>query len=139
MRLFFYRLSLCSFESVCVSTQSCPTLCDPMKCNLSGSSVLRISRQEYWSGLPFPPPGDLPKAGIEPASHASPKLAGRFFTSYATWKAPKFLDWTGFLKEPDICLNRELLVAIAIKTKCSCFSKNELKFLTKVVREIEKF
>ena len=57
MRLFFYRISLCSFESVCVSTQSCPTLCDPMECNLSGSSVHGISRQEYWSGLPFPPPG----------------------------------------------------------------------------------
>ena len=35
-------------------------------------------RQEYWSGLPFPPPGDLPHPGIEPASLA---LAGRFFTT----------------------------------------------------------
>ena len=33
-------------------------------------------RQEYWSGLPFPPPGDLPSPGIEPAS---PTLAGEFF------------------------------------------------------------
>ena len=37
-------------------------------------------RQEYWSGLPYPPPGDLPNLGIEPASPASPALAGRFFT-----------------------------------------------------------
>ena len=37
-----------------------------------------FSRQEYWSGLPFPPPGDLPNPGIEPAS---PALAGRFFTT----------------------------------------------------------
>ena len=35
-------------------------------------------RQEYWSGLPFPPPGDLPDSGIEPVS---PELAGRFFTT----------------------------------------------------------
>ena len=35
-------------------------------------------RQEYWSGLPFPSPGDLPDPGIEPSS---PALAGRFFTS----------------------------------------------------------
>ena len=35
-------------------------------------------RQEYWSGLPFPPPGDLPDPGIEPAS---PVLAGVFFTT----------------------------------------------------------
>ena len=36
-----------------------------------------FSRQEYWSGLPFPPPGDLSDPGIEPASLASPALAGR--------------------------------------------------------------
>ena len=37
-------------------------------------------RQEYWSGLPFPPPGDLPNPGIEPASLAAPALAGGLFT-----------------------------------------------------------
>ena len=37
-----------------------------------------FSRQEYWSGLPFPPPGDLPDPGIELASPLSPALAGRF-------------------------------------------------------------
>ena len=37
--------------------------------------------QEYWSGLPFPSPGDLPRSGIEPLSPASPALAGRFFTA----------------------------------------------------------
>ena len=39
---------------------------------------MEFSRQEYWSGLPFPSPGDLPDPGIEPAS---PTLAGGFFTS----------------------------------------------------------
>ena len=43
-----------------------------------------FSRQEYWSGLPCPPPGDVPDPGIEPAS---PVLAGRFFTISATWGA----------------------------------------------------
>ena len=38
-------------------------------------------RQEYWSGLPFPSPGDLPNPRIEPASLVSPALAGRFFTT----------------------------------------------------------
>ena len=38
---------------------------------------VEVFRQEYWSGLPFPPPGDLPDPGIQPAS---PELAGRFFT-----------------------------------------------------------
>ena len=40
-----------------------------------------FSRQEYWSGLPFPPPGNLSDPGIEPASPASPVLAGRFSTT----------------------------------------------------------
>ena len=47
-----------------------------------------FSRQEYWSGLPFPPPGDLPDPGIEPASLTSPVLAAGFFTTSATWEAP---------------------------------------------------
>ena len=44
-------------------------------------------RQEYWSGLPFPPPGDLPDPGTEPASLMSPALARGFFTTSATWEA----------------------------------------------------
>jgi len=38
-------------------------------------------RQEYWSGLPFPSPGDLPDPGIKPASPVIPALAGVFFTT----------------------------------------------------------
>ena len=47
---------------------------------------MEFSRQEYWSGLPCPPPGDLPPLGIKPVSLASPVLAGRFFTTSATWE-----------------------------------------------------
>ena len=47
-----------------------------------------FSRQEYWSGLPCPPPGDLPDPEIEPTSLMSPALAGRFFTTNATWEVP---------------------------------------------------
>ena len=42
---------------------------------------MEFSRQGYWSGLPFAPPGDLPDPGIELASLASPALAGRFFAT----------------------------------------------------------
>ena len=45
-----------------------------------------FSRQEYWSGLPFPSPGDFPNPGIKPASRMSPALAGRFFTTSDTWE-----------------------------------------------------
>jgi len=46
-------------------------------------------REEYWSGLSCPPSGDLPNAGIEPESLASPALAGGFFTTSVTWEALK--------------------------------------------------
>ena len=42
---------------------------------------VEFSRQEYWSGLPFPAPGNLPDPGVEPMSLASPALAGEFFTT----------------------------------------------------------
>ena len=67
-------------ECVCV-TRSCPTLCDPMDCSPPAALSMGLSRQEYWSGLPFPPPGDVPDPGIEPTSPASLALAGRFFTA----------------------------------------------------------
>ena len=46
-----------------------------------------FSRQEYWSGLPWPPPGDLPDPGIEPMSLVPPALAGGFFSTSAAWGA----------------------------------------------------
>ena len=45
---------------------------------------MRFSRQEYWSGWPCPPPGDIPDPGIEPKSLMSPALASGFFTTEAT-------------------------------------------------------
>ena len=46
------------------------SLCDPMAYSLRGSPSMGFSRQGYWSGLPFPSPGDLPDPGIEPGSPA---------------------------------------------------------------------
>ena len=50
--------------------QSCPTLCDPWTAAHQAPLSMRFSRQGYWSGLPFPSPGDLPNPGIEPGSPA---------------------------------------------------------------------
>ena len=47
---------------------------------------MEFSRQEYWSGLPCPMPGDLPNPGSEPSSLAD--LTGGFLTTKATWEAP---------------------------------------------------
>ena len=71
----------------CMCAQSCPTLCNPMDWSLPGYSVHGIST--YWSGFPFPPPGDLPNPEMEPMSPASPALVGWFFTTEPPGK-PQF-------------------------------------------------
>ena len=50
-----------------------------------------FSRQDYWSGFPFPTPGDLLNPGIKPLSLVSPALAGGFITTHTTWEA--FETW----------------------------------------------
>ena len=68
--LFLFCMCSCSIA------KSRPTLCD-----LPVSSVMGFSRQEHWSGLPLPSPGDLPNSGIELPSAVSPALADGFFTT----------------------------------------------------------
>ena len=58
--------------------QSCPTLCNPWTVAHQALPSMGFSRQEYWSGLPFPSPGDLPNPGIEPRS---PTLQADMLTS----------------------------------------------------------
>ena len=51
---------------------------------------MEFSRREYWSGLPFPPPEDLPNPGTKPRSHC---ISGRFFTIWATREAHSSFWW----------------------------------------------
>ena len=69
------------YVHACSVAQSCLTLCNPMDGSPPGFSVHEILQEEYWSGLPYPPPGDLPDPGIEPTFLASPALAGRLFNT----------------------------------------------------------
>ena len=76
--------------------QPCPTLCNPMDCSLPGSSVacqaplsMEFFRQEYWSGLPFPTPGNLPNPRIKLSCNAD-----RFFNISLTWEAPYIQTYT---------------------------------------------
>ena len=55
------------FSSV---AQSCPTLCDPSTVAHQAPLFMEFSNQEYWSGLPCPPPGDCPDPGVKPTSPA---------------------------------------------------------------------
>ena len=66
--------------------QLCLTLCNPMDRFRQAPLSVGFSRQTYWSGLPCPPPGDLPDPGTEPASLKSPALAGGFFAISVTGK-----------------------------------------------------
>ena len=73
------RLGLCNLSAyftwnmLCLVTQSCLTLCDTVNCRCHRLLCPRgFSRQEYWSGLPYPPPGDLSNSRIEPRSPACP-------------------------------------------------------------------
>ena len=78
----------------------------------AGQAPLSIgfSRQEYWNGLPCPPLGNLPDPGIEPTSLIYSVLAGRFFTTSATWEVPSSiyeaniyqLDFVHYLGYTDI-------------------------------------
>ena len=55
---------------ILIATQSCLTLCNPWTVAHQAPVSMEFSRQEYWSGLPFASPGDLPNPGIEPRSPA---------------------------------------------------------------------
>ena len=73
------------------SLQSLPTLSDPWTVARQAPLSVGFSRREYWSGLPFLPPGDLPHAGMETASLVSPALAGGFCTISTTSVAESIL------------------------------------------------
>ena len=82
----FHFLAECFIVLQAKLLQLCPTLCSPMDCSPEAPLSIGFSRQEYWSALPCPPPGDLLDPGTEPVSLASPALAGRFFTRFDSSK-----------------------------------------------------
>ena len=77
------RMHACSVP-LAVSNPLRPYGLYPTKAPLS----MGFSRQEYWSGLPCPLPGNLPNSGTEPRFLMSPALARRFFTTITSWEAP---------------------------------------------------
>ena len=77
-----------------------------------------FSRQEYWSGLPCPPPGDLPDPGIEPASPVSPALAGGFFTTSAEALIDVYIQLSHIVVQQK--LTQRCKAVILIKGTCTC-------------------
>ena len=83
---------------MCWSLSCVPLLATPWTVTHQAPLPMEFSMQEYWSGLPFPSPEDLPNPGIEPSFLIFPALAGGLFvvvvvvvvfTTRATWEAPK--------------------------------------------------
>ena len=81
------------------SLQSCPTLCDPMDCTCQAPLSVGFLRQECWSGLLCPPPGDLSNPGVEPMSLMSLASAGGFFTTSTTLCSGILYEGSGILYE----------------------------------------
>ena len=75
------------------------TFLTPWTVALQAPLCMGFPRQEYWSGLPRPPPGDLPHPSIKPTSLVPPALAGRFFTT----------ETPGYIKLMRICLLKHVL------------------------------
>ena len=106
--MFFFHIHIIHYKSTHVlcygqSLQACLTLCVLWTVARQAPLSMGSFRQEYWSALPCPPPGDLPDLGIEPISLASPAFADRFFTHRAPGKPQnthRFIyiipDTTGF-------------------------------------------
>ena len=69
----------CNVLCLCSVTHSRSTLCDPCTVAPQAPLSMEFSRQEYWSGLPFRSPGDLPSPRIKPASPKSSALANGLF------------------------------------------------------------
>ena len=121
----FYKMFLNIFvfppNKKCVLSHfNCVWLWNPMDCSPW------TDRQEYWSGLPCPPLGDLPNPGMEPKSLMSPALAGRFFSTSATWEVlPHFMG------RENVAFNtRETTAALQLiesrKSEAQCFKDKVL-------------
>ena len=133
----FLTLQFIHSSMICMcakSLQSYLALCDPMDYSLPGSSAHGenlLPRQEYWSGLPCPPSGDLPHPEIKSPSLMSPVLAGRFFTTSTAWVAPPMIQ--NILKYSSkfwsIWWAKMALIFILI---CSSLAINEVKYFSQV-------
>ena len=108
------------------SLQSCLTLCDSLDCRHQPPLSMESSRQIYWSGLPCPPPGDLPDPGIEPMSPVAPTLKADSLP-LSHWRSPRstgisnqFLDAASGLD-----LTRRittLILPYSCRCRCVCFN-----------------
>ena len=89
----FDKIRMCANASavLCPLTSAASDSAAPRTAARRAPLSMGVSRQEHWSGLTCPPPGDLPDPGVKPTVFTSPALAGGFFTTGATGEAQKCL------------------------------------------------
>ena len=89
--LLFVSMNLATLDTSCEQCSVASVMSDSLQpCGHSqGPLFVGFLRQEYWSGLPFPPPGRLPDPWIEPSPFTSPALVGGFFIASTTWEASR--------------------------------------------------
>ena len=93
-----FFLPLAFYVCMCAkSLQLFPTLCNPMTVVRQAPLSMGLSRQEYWSGLPCPPPGNLANPGTEPASLTSPALQANCPHSVPLRSGSYFKRWTIYM------------------------------------------
>ena len=114
------------------SLQLCPTLCDPVNCSQAPVSM-GFSRQEYWSGFPWPPPRDLPDPGIKLASPEAPALQILYCwairEAHNYFKIPLVLLWKLQIQgqEDDSTLN-EFVSLFFMKAGMKLFEQESMKY-----------
>ena len=89
--------------------QLCLTLCAPWTIDCQASLCIEFPRQEYWSGLQFAPPEDLPDPGIKLTPLVSPALAHRLFTAAPPGTPPHFWNQSIWIILSKECFDREQL------------------------------
>ena len=95
--LFFHTITAAKYVRA-KSLQLCLTLLTPWTVAYQASLSTGFSRQEYWNGLPCPPPGDLPNPGMESMYLTFPTLAGGFFTTHTTLFCEQY-SWNSLFSE----------------------------------------
>ena len=169
---FIYIIQFCTVNLICavlcLVTQLCPTLCNPTDCSPPGSSVCgnspgwefqdKNSRQEYWDGLPCPPPGSLPTQWSNPAllccrwilyhpSHeGSPWILEWVAYSFArgtswprNWTRVSYIAGRATWEAPDYMTRKQTIICISLhllcKTSfCGHYEWSTIKISVRVIR-----
>ena len=116
-------------------TQLYPTLCNPWTVACLASLSMGFSRQEYWSGLPFPSPGDLPNSGIKPGSPAlqadslPTEPLGKSSENYPNFLHYSFLFFSCFMYIDAFRFSTEKLIQQIISSLITIESSNSAQLL----------